>query len=293
LLLLIGMGDHSLLYLALPSPHLPQRSPRAGKSVVVSLMLHVSAAAVLATLAVGTAQVATSHPTPSQSAERLQVPRIVFLPAPGPGGGGGGGGNRQNAPPSRAQGVGRDRLTLPVARPIVPSPAPADVAQPPQMIVLNAMPLAAGTSYQIGMPEAASSLQFSQGPGSGGGVGEGTGTGIGPGRGPGLGPGYGGGFGGGAYRPGNNVSAPTLITQVRPNYTPEAMQRKTQGSVILDVVVDCNGVPSAIRVARSLDPHGLDDEAVRAVQQWRFKPGRMGETPVDVLVKIVLDFKIY
>jgi TonB family protein len=287
------MSDHSLLYLGLPSPHLPQRSQRARKSVVVSLMLHVSVAAVLATLVVGTAQVATSRPAPSVSAERLQVPRIVFVPAPGPGGGGGGGGNRQPAPPSRAQGVGRDRLTLPVARPIVPSPAPADVAQPPQLIALNAMPLAAGTSYQIGMPEAASSLPFSQGPGSGGGVGEGTGTGIGPGRGPGLGPGYGGGFGGGAYRPGNNVSAPTLITQVRPNYTADAMRKKTQGTVILEVVVDCNGVPSAMRVERSLDPDGLDNEAMRAVKQWRFNPGRMGTTPVDVLVKIVLDFRIH
>jgi TonB family protein len=155
------------------------------------------------------------------------------------------------------------------------------------------MPLAAGTAYQIGMPEAASSLPFSQGPGSGGGVGEGTGTGIGPGRGPGLGPGSGGGFGGGAYRPGNNVSTPTLISQVRPNYTSEAMQRKIQGTVILEVVVDCGGVPAAMRVVRSLDPQGLDDEAMRAVRLWRFKPGRMGETPVDVLVTIVLDFKIY
>jgi protein TonB len=71
------------------------------------------------------------------------------------------------------------------------------------------------------------------------------------------------------------------------------MRRKIQGTVILDVVVGRDGVPLAIGVARSLDQHGLDDEAIRAVKQWRFNPGRLGDTPVDVLVKIVLDFHIH
>jgi protein TonB len=82
------------------------------------------------------------------------------------------------------------------------------------------------------------------------------------------------------------------LAQVRPNYTPEAMQRRIQGTVILEVVVGRDGAPSAIRVARSLDPYGLDIEAIRAAQQWRFTPGRIGETPVEVLVKIVLEFRI-
>jgi protein TonB len=71
------------------------------------------------------------------------------------------------------------------------------------------------------------------------------------------------------------------------------MQRKIQGSVTLEVIVDRDGVPSEIRVQRSLDAAGLDVEAVRAVRQWRFNPGRIGGTPVDVLVNIVLDFHIY
>ena len=146
---------------------------------------------------------------------------------------------------------------------------------------------------EIGAPEAPSSLPFSQGPGTGGGVGTGVGTGIGSGTGPGLGPGSGGGFGGGTYRPGNGVSAPTLLSQVRPNYTSEAMRRKIQGTVILDVIVGRDGVPSAMRVVRSLDADGLDEEAMRAVQQWRFNPGRIGDTPVDVLVRIVLEFHIH
>ncbi len=288
-----GVGNHSLLHLVLPSPRLPERAFGIRRSVVASVAFHGSAVALLVWLAVSVAPVEPVPASKPATSDRLEIPRIVFLQMPGPGGGGGGGGNRQPAPPSRAQGVGRDRLTLPVARPIVASPAPADVAPPPQMIVLNAMPLAAGTAYRIGMPEAPSSLPFSQGPGSGGGVGEGEGSGIGRGRGPGLGPGYGGGFGDGPFLPGNGVSAPTLRSQVRPNYTGDAMQRKIQGTVVLEIIVDRDGVPSAIRVQRSLDAGGLDEEAVRAVRQWRFNPGRMGNTPVDVLVRIVLDFRIH
>jgi TonB family protein len=259
--------------------------------VLVSLAAHASIAVLLTSFVVS-----VPAPTPDAAVptpEQMQIPRMVFLQMPGPGGGGGGGGNRQPAPPSRAQAPGSDRITLPVARPIVIAAEPADEPPETQAVALHSVPLASGTFSQTGVPEAPSSLPFSQGPGSGGGVGTGTGTGIGPGRGPGFGPGSGGGFGGGAYRPGNGVSAPTLLTQVRPNYTSEAMRLKIQGTVILDVVVGRDGIPSAIRVARSLDEHGLDVEAVRAVQQWRFNPGRIGETPVDVLVRIVLEFHIH
>jgi len=218
---------------------------------------------------------------------------MVFLQVPGPGGGGGGGGDRQPAPPSRAQGIGRDRITMPVARRLRVDPSPAEAeAEAPQLIVLNAVPLAAGVAYQMGMPEAPSSLPYSLGPGVGGGVGSGRGTGIGSGTGPGFGPGSGGGFGGGIYQPGNGVTIPTLISQVRPNYTPEAMQRRIQGTVILEMIVGANGSPYDVRVVRSLDPHGLDEEAIRAAKQWRFNPGRFGDMPVDVLVKLVIEFRI-
>jgi protein TonB len=115
---------------------------------------------------------------------------------------------------------------------------------------------------------------------------------VGSGRGPGLGPGSGGGTGGGAYRAGGAVSAPRLIKEVRPKYTSAALQSHIQGTVVLEAVVASDGCASHIRVVRSLDPGGLDDEAVAAVLRWRFEPGRLGGTPVDVLVTILLDFSI-
>ena len=158
--------------------------------------------------------------------------------------------------------------------------------------MLDAKPLASGLFEQIGLPTAGVLSGSSTGPGSGGGVGTGVGTGIGSGSGPGVGPGSGGGTGGGAYRPGGPISAPRLIKEVRPRYTAEALRNKIQGTVVLEAVVTGDGCPSQIRVVSSLDRGGLDEEAIAAVAQWRFEPGRRAGTPVDVLVTIMLDFSI-
>ena len=199
----------------------------------------------------------------------------------------------------RTQGVGSDTVTLRTrqtllrAVPMTPAATPA-VAEPPQLpaILLDARPLASGLFEQTGLPTGALVTGTSTGPGTGGGVGTGMGTGIGSGRGPGLGPGSGGGTGGGAYRPGGAVSAPRLIKHIKPVYTPEALKSQIQGAVVLEVVVTGDGCASRIRVIHSLDPGGLDDQAVSAVAQWRFEPGRLAGSPVDVLVTIQLDFTI-
>jgi TonB family protein len=162
---------------------------------------------------------------------------------------------------------------------------------PPGTLLLDARPLASGHADQIGLPVGGVSHGTSTGPGSGGGVGTGVGTGIGSGRGPGLGAGSGVGVGGGVYRPGGKVTAPRLLFQTKPRYPVEALRDKIQGSVWLELVVTSEGLVDHIRVVRSLDV-GLDQEAVTAVRNWRFEPGRLGETPVDVLVAVAMDFTI-
>jgi protein TonB len=83
-----------------------------------------------------------------------------------------------------------------------------------------------------------------------------------------------------------------VIKQVSPKYTGEALRDKIQGTVVLEAVVMADGCASQFRVVKSLDPGGLDEEAVKAVKQWRFEPGRLRGEPVDVLVVIMLDFTI-
>ena len=64
-------------------------------------------------------------------------------------------------------------------------------------------------------------------------------------------------------------------------------------TVLLECVVLPDGTVGPVEVVRSLDSSfGLDQEAVRAAKQWRFRPGtRFGE-PVSVLVTIELTFTL-
>lgn len=282
--------------LALPSPRLPgARGLRTIATLAAAGSLHLCAA-VFALQAFHAPAIRSETGTTgvAPAPMKIELPRrMVFLPAPRPGAGGGGGGNRQSGPIRRASGVGKDPLTLRTTkRPPTAGPAATESPASPPAIVLDAVPMASGTMDLVGLPSGGVSYGDSTGPGSGGGVGTGSGTGIGSGRGSGIGPGSGGGFGGGAYRPGGAVTAPRLLAQTKPRYTPAALERKIQGSVWLDVVVARDGRAADVRVARSLDPGGLDEEAISAIRQWRFDPGRVAGVPVDVLVTVVMDFSI-
>ena len=196
-------------------------------------------------------------------------------------------------PPRQAELVGKDKLTVPVIKPPKVDQAKTE-PNPVEQLNIPAKSLAAAQDSLPGAIEAPPGPPtISQGSGSGGGAGTGTGTGVGPGTGSGLGPGTGGGTGGGAYRPGNGVTLPQLLHEVKPQYTSDAMRAKIQGSVLLECVVRADGLVGDIRVIRSLDPtFGLDQEAVKAARLWRFKPGaRLGE-PVPVLVTIELTFTL-
>ena len=276
-----------------PVPRLPQWRWSWSVQLAGSVCVHVIIAAGIAALAGRTPSTAVALlPTPTIP-RPVEVRHFVFIArSPLPvSGGGGGGGNRQAGPIRRAQGVGSDKITLRTRKPLPVSEGVENLPALPS-VVLDAKPLASGTYDQIGLPTGGVTFGTSTGPGSGGGVGEGVGTGIGSGRGPGIGPGTGGGIGGGVYRPGGAVMPPRVLTEVKPTYTNEALFRKVQGSVVLELVVRRDGRPSEIHVIRSLDPGGLDEQAVLAVSQWRFEPGRLAAAPVDVLVTVVLDFWI-
>ena len=217
---------------------------------------------------------------------------IVWLDVPGPGGGGGGGGNKMPEPIKKAELKGRDKVTVPVEKPPAPTPKEKPPETPIQNLTIPAQTLASADLAQAGAIEGIPSSE-SLGLGRGGGAGTGQGTGIGPGQGSGLGPGWGGGTGGGAYRPGNGVQTPRLITEVKPQYTAQAMRAKIQGEVLLECVVQPDGTVGNIRVVRSLDStFGLDQEAIAAARQWRFAPGTRQGQPVPVLVTIAIAFTL-
>ena len=96
------------------------------------------------------------------------------------------------------------------------------------------------------------------------------------------------------YTPGNGVTLPQVIREVKPQYTQEAKDAHIQGTVVVDAVILTDGnVDQNVKVARSLDPtYGLDNEAVKAARQWKFKPGTKNGEPVAVRVQIELTFRL-
>ena len=235
---------------------------------------------------------------PAQQNPAFDVTQLVFLNQPGPGGGGGGGGNQMPDPPAKAQTKPIEKLAVPVSKP-APQTPPKDIpkeTEPPKM-VMNApvKPMDAGQIPQLGTIDAPTAPPTAaQGAGTGGGTGSSqNGTGAGTGRGSGLGEGEGGGTGGGVYQIGNGVSSPEILYKTSPQYTAEAMRAKIQGMALLSGVVAPDGTLQDIRIARSLDgTFGLDQEAIKCVRQWRFRPGMRFGKPVAVAVTIEVAFNL-
>ena len=242
--------------------------------------------------------------TADERTEPLKDPepiRMVFLVAPGPGGGGGGGGLKMKTPPPKAERKGVQKISSPIpARklppPMEPKPKPPEPPKPleakqlpPVMAPIPTKP--AETQDKEGLLAKAPETPPSQGSGTAGGVGSGQGTGLGQGDGTGVGEGSGGGYGGGPYRPGSGVEPPRLLREVRADYTDEARRANIEGEVELEIVVRRDGTVGDVRVLRGLRG-GLNDRAVNAVRQWRFAPGRMKGTPVDVVVQVGVEFRL-
>jgi len=123
-------------------------------------------------------------------------------------------------------------------------------------------------------------------------MGNGRGTGLGSGNGTGLGPGSGGNTGGGVHRIGGGVSAPQLIFSVEPEFSEEARKAKVAGNVLVNLYVDQNGNPSHVHVIRGVGM-GLDEKAVEAVRQYRFKPAMENGKPVLVELNVEVNFQIF
>jgi protein TonB len=210
--------------------------------------------------------------------------RIVWVPNhTADGGGKTGGGDRSTAPARRAQRAGEQAITVPAAT--AASSTDATIDPPPEPLTISAQPMSHGTQLLAGTI-ASESASDALGPGNGSG-----GDGDGPTRGQGRGPGD--GIGDGVRRGGPGVTTPVVIQQVKPQYTADAMRAKIQGSVWLECVVLPDGSVGDVRVTRSLDRQfGLDQEAIAAARQWRFKPGLANGRPVPVAVSIELTFTL-
>jgi periplasmic protein TonB len=93
--------------------------------------------------------------------------------------------------------------------------------------------------------------------------------------------------------PGPGVTLPSVVREVRPEYTPAAQAARIEGKVLLGIVVTAAGAVDVVTVDRSLDmTYGLDEQAVKAIKQWEFKPGTKDGKPVAVRVHVEMNFTL-
>ena len=115
---------------------------------------------------------------------------------------------------------------------------------------------------------------------------------IGPGKRDRVRAGSGGNTGGGLLRSAAGFPRRSLHS-VEAEFSDEARRAKYQGVCLISLIVDTQGNPQNIRVARALGM-GLDEKAIEAIRQYKFKPAmKDGKTPVPVMITIEVDFRLY
>lgn len=236
----------------------------------------------------------TTHNSVVQQVKKEMVFKLYdpqnppILPTPKPMQGGGGGGEHKIIEPQRApmpKPVVRPQMMPPqiarVEKPIIQAPPPTIHANLPQNYALP----------KVGMPKSPQIAVASQGSGSNG-FGIGMGGGMGSGRGDGAGPGANGGYGGGVMNVGGGVSAPEVIHSVDPQFTTQARAAELQGTVAIQLIVDGQGYPQDVHVVRHLGM-GLDEKAIEAVRQYRFRPAMYQGHAVAVQMIIEVAFHLH
>ena len=93
-------------------------------------------------------------------------------------------------------------------------------------------------------------------------------------------------------RIGGTIAAPVVIYQVEPQYSEEARKARISGDVLVNLLLDETGMPTHVRVLRGVGM-GLDEKAVEAVKQYKFKPAMTDGKPVAVELNVEIHFNSF
>jgi TonB family protein len=91
---------------------------------------------------------------------------------------------------------------------------------------------------------------------------------------------------------GDKTSAPEILEYTTPPlYSDEARRRGIEGFVTVEATIDVFGAAHLLRVTNGLG-FGLDQNALVALRQWRFRPGLQDGTPVEMTAEIDIEFRL-
>lgn len=250
------------------------RNKRLSKAAAAALAFHVLAAAVIGALGI-------------QNRENLP-PRIIEITLITLDAGGGGGGGNRASESSGGPAILKDISD------IVEKAEHKENLEPEKE--QEEIPAAEETEVQEERGRETSAMPSASGDGGGTAAsGEGTGSGGGQGSGEGSGSGSGSGSGGGnGEGAGMAVTAPVVISSVRPNYPRSAKNAEVEGVAYVTLSVDASGNVTGAVIAGSTGNPALDRAAVEAAYQWRFSPAldRYGQ-PSPCHITIPFQFSLH
>lgn len=90
-------------------------------------------------------------------------------------------------------------------------------------------------------------------------------------------------------RVGGDVPRPVKIADVAPVYPPEAKAKKISGTVVLEIVINTAGNVREIQLTKSVHEL-LDEQALRAVRRWRYRPTKLDGKEVEVIMDVDVPF---
>jgi TonB family protein len=90
----------------------------------------------------------------------------------------------------------------------------------------------------------------------------------------------------------DGATRPVVLSTVDPEFTVEARKAKMSGVVTVGLTVDESGLPKNVHVVRRVG-FGLDEKAVEAVHQYRFKPAMKDGKPVEESLNVEVNFRIF
>lgn len=83
---------------------------------------------------------------------------------------------------------------------------------------------------------------------------------------------------------------PQVLTEIKPEYPKEAREKQIEGAVVLDILIDTNGV---VRDAKIIEGEEIfNDVALLAIKKFKFRPASVQGQTVPVRIRYTLRFKL-
>jgi protein TonB len=86
------------------------------------------------------------------------------------------------------------------------------------------------------------------------------------------------------------ILQPRPLRKVDPGRPEDEELAKLRGMVVLYAIIRKDGGVDKVRVIRSLNP-ALDERAIDALKQWKFKPAQQGDKSIEVQALFGIPFK--